>query len=251
MDARAKFQRKFGGYPRYSDRQLVLYAALTALGANLIFWGPLFKSRAPETTVRDSSASLELLDLNAPDSGYLKRWISYHDPAKSGSSNYHDGFSAQLPRRELVEPPAMRPRHTVELKAAEVRKFQPLELAERKQVPALPLAASAELPAGESAASGLPRATDDRGREIPVARAALPEPGKQVTADTLLHVTSAGGKRHLVVWQSCGDRVLDGHAAALVDAAVEKLDPPPGHVIVRWPRRAAADKAGPAEGGAK
>ena len=97
----------------------------------------------------------------------------------------------------------------------------------------------------------IPSAVDDRGRAIPVVAAMLPELGKRATSDTMLLVTSAGGRRNLIVWQSCGDRVLDGHAAALVAPAVGKLEPPPGYVVVRWPRRAAAEQTDNAEGGVK
>jgi len=241
LDAKTKFLRKFSGSPHYSDRQLVLFAVMIAVCANSIFWGLLFKYRVQEAAVRDNSSSLELLDLNPPDAGHCRRWISYHDPAKSGSSAYPGGFSAQLPRRELVEPPEERPRHTSGIKVPEVRKVQPLAVSDRNPIAVLSLPRA--MPSTvRGTPLALPLATDDRGRDIAVSAAALPKRGMPVTSDTMLLATSAGGKMNLIVCGTCGDPVLDGRAAGLVAAAVDKLDPPPAYVVVRWPQRFASDE---------
>ena len=220
----------------------MLFAAVTALGVNVLFWGVLFKYRGPETTVKDSSSPLELLDLKVPDSGYMKRWIDYHDPAKSGSSAYGGGFSAQLPRRELFSPPAKRPRHTVELKASEVRKFRPLELAERKPVSLLPLpgSAAAASPSRDAEIAAV-RATDDRGRPIRIPAAASAESSKRVTGDTVLMATPVGGKLNFILWRSCGDPALDSRAVGMVASAATALDPPPVYIFVRWPVRSTTE----------
>ena len=213
-----------------------MLAVLTAVGANLIFWGLLFKYRESETTVKDSGSSLELLDLNSSDAGYWRRWICYNDPAKSGSSVYRGGFSAQLPRLELFGPPAVRPRHNPERQVPEMRKFHPVEESDETPVAGFP-APEADREAVGTAPLEFPIATDDRGRNIRIVLDAVPVTSKSARRDTMLLVTSAGGKANLIVWGSCGDKVLDGRAAGMVAAGVSKLDPLPAYVTIRWPRR--------------
>ena len=240
MDAKTKFLRKFGGSQHYGDRQLAVFAVLTAVGANLIFWGLLFKYREPETTVKDSGSSLELLDLSSPDAGYWRRWICYNDPAKSGNSAYRGGFSAQLPRLELFDPPAARPRHNPERQAPEIRGFQQAELSNRTSVAGFP-APNTERETVDDVPPELPMATDDRGRNIRIVGDAGSVRSASAIRDTMLLVTSAGGKANLIVWESCGDKVLDVRAAGMVAAAVGELDPLPAYVTIRWPRRAEAE----------
>ena len=236
MNAKTKFLRKIGASPHYSDRQLVLWAALTAVAANLVFWGVLFKHRDPGSAVRDSTASVELLSLDSGDGGSMRRWISYHDPAKNGSSVYPGGFSAQLPAQELFKPPVTRPAHTPELTAPGVSKFKLLPPSEYGRIPAvgLPLPRAGTLPE-RGAAPEFPAASDDLGRKIRIVGGVPPKGAGAVTGDTMLRVTRAGGRTNLIVWMSCGDKTLDGHAAGMVSAAVSELDPQPAYVNIRWP----------------
>lgn len=236
LDAKEKFQRKFGRPARCSDRQLQLYALLTAVAVNLLFWGVLFKSRAPDAASKDSGSSVWLLDLD-PNQGFgsLARWIEYHDPAKIGDSGHKSGFSAQLSGCELnFEPPAGRPMPEVTPTIPEVRGFERVALKEKPRVFGMPLP-PAPAPSAGNAPLKSPVATDDRGRNVRIAVGAAALPGGRAKGETILSVTFSGGNPNFMLRQSCGDPRLDGRAAGLVSSGVCELAPPPELVIIRWP----------------
>ena len=242
MDAKAKFLRKFGGSPHYSDRQLFCLAALTAVCVNLIFWVVLFKYREPSSAVRDSTASVELLSLDSADGGSMRRWISYHDPAKNGGSADPGGFSAQLKALKLFKPPAGRPAHTPNLTAPNMRGFKRMLPSGSDRVPlaGFPRPETVEL-AERVTPMEVPVASDNLGRSIRIVGGMPPKGAGAVIGDTMLRVTRTGGKTNLTVWMSCGNKILDGHAAGMVSAAVSELVPPPDYVNIRWPSGGAAE----------
>ena len=236
LDVKTKFLRKFGGSAHYGDRQLQWFALLTAVGANLVFWGVLFSYRASGSAIKDSGASVELLRLDASGDESLANWLEYHDPARIGDSGCPSGFTAQLPRREPdLELPAERPRHAIAMTAPAERAFQPLAVSDKPLVYVLAPPRSPARPA-DGAAPRSPTAVDDRGRNIRIVSEVPPLPLRRVIDDTVLLVAVSGGEPNLLLWRSCGDPVLDGRAAGMVVQGVRELDPPPGYVFIRWPQ---------------
>ena len=244
MDVREKFARKFCDPARLSDRQLQVLALLTALAANLAFWGLLFGHRATDASVRENRASIELLRIaQVRDAGFgnFERWLAFNDPANFGSSAYPGGYTAQLPADlKIVAPPADRPATVSEPPKPVLPPFTPEKIADATCGFAFPVLIPPAVPRFERAALTV---FDERGRVIPTAAPAeLPRSGGMVVGDTVLVRTGSSDFPVFVLRDSCGDPGLDRFAAGLIPGDAAKLDPPPEYIYVRWPGEAAAGK---------
>jgi len=238
VNVQEKFFRRMSLRPRRSDRRILLYALLIAIGAHVLFlcWSN-YSYRKPVRTLQENHASITLLsgvNFSGRELKVFRSWMGRHDPTRFNRSDFSGGFAAQLPAESrCMDISDRRPRTRLSQDTPHIRSFKPVDESDfspRVVLPA-PASVSAPLPKRRSGAV----IVDDRGRAVRLPGVKLPFRSPAVRGDTVLRVLNSGRLPTLALESGCGDPELDRIARNALIGNASDLPPDMLYLIVRWP----------------